>query len=462
MRQTPLTNSLALGYLLTDDPYADATPLGVGSRELFVPDLAIGRLVEMPAEIKVALDNYVTFDGLLDPQTALSTGYDFLDDGAEEIAKALRDNELGPNGDGLTTAELRGDLWDSAALDEHLTGTATVPAPDIASVNAHFDHFRALPAASDAAGNETDLYTTDDVLDEATRPTLERSLLFSMGCHGGLSVSDLTVGGIRTNDWAQSFAGAGAVFAGNTGFGYGDTAIVAATEDLMLRFAGNLDGTMTVGEAMSLAKQRYISATRVGMTPFDEKVVAQVVMYGMPQYRIGSVTPEEPTFVTPTPDTTGLGLDTFAVTLGDEFELETGENGRGQYWTFGGDSQATAGQPVQPRAVVDVTADAAPGAWRPHHQPDVDRRPAERPGVHHAGSRLGRHLARGEHHAHHLPDPAAIGQPLRDAGRTARRARRDPRPVLGRRRRHGRRTSAAVHIARGLGAVRTDVRSRSR
>ena len=151
VRQTPLTNSLALGYLLTDDPYADATPLAVGSRELFVPDLAIGRLVETPAEIKVALDNYVRFDGRLDPQTALSTGYDFLDDGAEEIAEALRDNELGPNGDGLTTAELRGDTWDSAALDDALTGTATVPAPDIASVNAHFDHFRALPAASDAA-----------------------------------------------------------------------------------------------------------------------------------------------------------------------------------------------------------------------------------------------------------------------------------------------------------------------
>ena len=108
---------------------------------------------------------------------------------------------------------------------------------------------------------------------------------------------------------------------------------------------------------MSLAKQRYISATRVGMTPFDEKVVAQVVMYGMPQYRIGGVTPEEPTFVTPTPDDHRSRPRHVRGQLGDEFELETGENGRGQYWTFGGDSQATAGQPVQPRAVVDVTAD---------------------------------------------------------------------------------------------------------
>ena len=65
--QTPLTTSLALGYLLSDDPYGDAAPLAVGTRELFVPDVALGRLVETPAEIVVAVDNYRTFHGELDP-----------------------------------------------------------------------------------------------------------------------------------------------------------------------------------------------------------------------------------------------------------------------------------------------------------------------------------------------------------------------------------------------------------
>ena len=115
-RQSPLTAALSLGYLLTDDPYADAHPLSVGPRELFVPTIAIGRLVETPAEIKTALDNYVRFDGELDPTTALSTGYDFLTDGAEAVAEALRER-LG-NGDCPTDVELIGDDVDrDAQLD---------------------------------------------------------------------------------------------------------------------------------------------------------------------------------------------------------------------------------------------------------------------------------------------------------------------------------------------------------
>ncbi len=352
--QTPLTTSLALGYLMSDDPYGDAAPLTVGTRELFVPDVALGRLVETPPEIVVALDNYRTFFGELDPSTALSTGYDFLQDGASAVAGALSAN-------GLPTARLIDDEWDAGALDAALSGTATVPAPDVASVNAHFDHFRALPAEPTLPNEPPPaLYTTDDVLDATTRPAIERALLFSMGCHGGLSVSDLTVGGIRSTDWAQTFTGAGGVFAGNTGFGYGDDAVVGATEDLMLRFARHLDGTRTVGEAMALAKQLYVAANRENLTPFDEKVVAQVVVYGLPQYRLGDGTPAEQTEVTPVPDVLGP-LDGTVGTLANAFELlpnpaDVPNPERGRYYAVAGDTQTTANQPVQPRAIVDVTA----------------------------------------------------------------------------------------------------------
>ena len=92
---SPLTSALALGFVLSDDPYGDARPIAVGTRELFVPERAVGRLVETPAEIVKALENYVTFRGHLDPTTtALSTGYDFLDDGAQAVADALRANGL--------------------------------------------------------------------------------------------------------------------------------------------------------------------------------------------------------------------------------------------------------------------------------------------------------------------------------------------------------------------------------
>ncbi len=341
--QSPLTAALALGYLLSDDPYADAHPLSVGTRELFVPTVAIGRLVEAPEEIVTALDNYVRFDGRLDPTTALSTGYDFLSDGADSVAAALTAN-------GLTADTLIGDTWTAAELEGDLNA-----GPDVASVNAHFDHAHALPADQDRAGVQDELYTLTDIGDD-TAAGLDGSILFSMGCHAGLSVSDITVGGLRQADWAQTISGLGAVFAGNTGYGYGDDAVVGATEDVMRRFAASLDGTLSVGEAMALAKQQYVAATSV-ITPFDEKVVSQVVMYGLPQLRIGEGTPVTPPDGPPITTDPSTGLEAAAVSLTAAIDTDLREvtTERGNYWSYLGDTLTTPDQPVQPRAIVDLT-----------------------------------------------------------------------------------------------------------
>ena len=45
----------------------------------------VGRLVETPAEIVAALDQYLAVHGRIDPTTALSSGYDFLSDGAAAV-----------------------------------------------------------------------------------------------------------------------------------------------------------------------------------------------------------------------------------------------------------------------------------------------------------------------------------------------------------------------------------------
>ena len=46
----PTQAALEQGYILTDDFYADShDPLRWRGRELYAPDLAIGRLVETPA-----------------------------------------------------------------------------------------------------------------------------------------------------------------------------------------------------------------------------------------------------------------------------------------------------------------------------------------------------------------------------------------------------------------------------
>jgi hypothetical protein len=355
--QSPLTAALALGYLPSDDPYGDAHPVQVGPRELFAPTIAVGRLVETPTEIVAALGAYLESQGRLDPTTALSTGYDFLTDGAEAVARELEAANMST--DRLVTAD-----WTAAELEADLdTG------PDVASVNAHFDHYRALPADQDARGVQDELFTLADVDDGrdddgdgeidpgSTAAALQGTLLFSMGCHGGLSVSDTSVNGPHRADWAQTFTGIGAVFAGNSGYGYGDDTVVGATEDLMRRFAAGLDGTLSAGQAMALAKQQYLAAASV-LTPFDEKVSAQVIFYGLPQFRLGSGTPQPPVDAPIAADrTTGLDATDVAVTgaVGTDLVPSPPGGARGVYYSYRGDVLASADQPVQPRAVVDLT-----------------------------------------------------------------------------------------------------------
>ena len=93
---------------------------------------------------------------------------------------------------------------------------ATNP-PVIDSINAHYDHIRSLPADENAANRETILYTTADL----AGPTTGR-VIFTMGCHSALNVSDFVVSSALAPDWAQTYAPSGAiVYMGNSGTGSG-------------------------------------------------------------------------------------------------------------------------------------------------------------------------------------------------------------------------------------------------
>ena len=90
-----LFGSLASGDILSDDVYADTAPFaGTDENRLFLPRLAIGRLVETPDQISAALDRFSdrTVRGALDATTGLVTGYDFLADGARSMAENLQAN----------------------------------------------------------------------------------------------------------------------------------------------------------------------------------------------------------------------------------------------------------------------------------------------------------------------------------------------------------------------------------
>jgi Ca2+-binding RTX toxin-like protein len=258
-------------HYLSDSPYGDLDPVPWLDRFAYLPELAVGRLVETPDQIVGALQAFIANQGVLDPQTAATAGYDFLTDGSEEIDTALA-GFLGE----ANTDTLINETWTRADLVDQFAAGG-----DLLSPNAHYDHYRALPAIGNLTGSETDLFTIDDVdgLDLANR------IIFTMGCHGGLNV-DGTAGVVaQSEDWAEVYGGLRAIYIGNTGYGYGDTATVALSEQVMANLAARLDGRYTVGQALADAKQeQFGKAGLYGI--YDLKAIEEATLYGLPFWQI--------------------------------------------------------------------------------------------------------------------------------------------------------------------------------
>ena len=88
-RSDDLYGALFEHRVLSDDPYATTDPIPYLQRQLFVPQLAVGRLVETAAQITGTLTRFLDFGGDLDPTSARTSGYDFLQDGANGVAAAF-------------------------------------------------------------------------------------------------------------------------------------------------------------------------------------------------------------------------------------------------------------------------------------------------------------------------------------------------------------------------------------
>jgi Ca2+-binding RTX toxin-like protein len=358
-----LYGALLTRHYLSDDPYGDLDPIPWLERFLHVPELAVGRLVEDPAAILLALDHFVdpAFNGVLDPQTASVSGYDFLDDGTQAVSDRLANIYGAPSVSGLIDETFEpGDdplsAWTRAQLLAELDlvdGTPGSDTPDIISVNAHSDHFRQLPSFGDANDDENDLFEVAD-LGPLPFDSLAGNIVFTMGCHAGLSVSDIGVSTGNPTDWAQAYSEQGALYVGNSGYGYGDTAAVALSERIYAEFAENLDGTMSVGLAMTFAKQEYFAQLgQYGV--YDEKAMQQIIFYGLPMYSLGATPPDSPPVPLPTAIDPGTGLEAATITLTPTYQENTSEEGT--YFSVGGQTQQTHYRPIQPIDSVDVTQD---------------------------------------------------------------------------------------------------------
>jgi Tol biopolymer transport system component len=330
-------STYGLGFLPTDDPLGDVNYSGKGT---YVPELAVGRLVEKPNQVLDQITQYIDRNGAINPTRALTTGYDFLKDGATKISAGFK-TRLGTN----NAQELINDSWSKDNLLAAMFPASNPPVLD--SINAHYDHFRALPADENAAQREEILYTTADL---AGRSTSGR-VIFTVGCHSVLPVSDFVFGNVLNADWAQAYAQSGAVvYMGNTGYGLGDTAAVLYSEKLSLLFADRLDGSMTVGQALAFAKQEY--AATPTQSGYHLKVIDEATLMGLPMYRVGTgSTPAPPTpAVTTTDSATGLPTAAFSVT--PSFTRVNTPIGS---YDVSDDAFAENRRPIEPTTKLDIT-----------------------------------------------------------------------------------------------------------
>ncbi len=349
----PITGTIAIaladGMTLSDDPYASLS----GDQAPYIPDLSAGRLVESPEEIMAAVDAFLASNQINTHSRVFVSGADnYLLDSAYTIADTFQAAHLLPS-------SLIGNDWSAADLSSYLLDRNN----DVVSLNQHAYHDKLLAPDDTFLSPHQVLTASGD---------LERTLVYAMGCHAGLSLPDAanTSSGL---DFPQAFAQRGAPFVGNTGYGWSTLYAIGLTERLMLYYSQELAPapahTVSIGQALRDAKRRYyLSSWR--FDEYDAKVLNELTLYGLPMYHMS--TPVN----TPTPaeDNRPTGIDVTYTTADSQsrtqdtaaylppsltqaniqfqfprenFDLSQVDDAR--YYSYIGEVQVNRGMPLLPR-----------------------------------------------------------------------------------------------------------------
>lgn len=250
---------------LTDGFYGDREFSTWDGHDLYVPDLAVGRSVETPAEIEGQIE-YFALAGERTVNQALVTGYDFLQDASQEICATIDSHAI------VTDCDLVSDTWGLDGLRQPLFRSTN----DLVSLNQHSNHhIYGVPAAT--------ALSTEMILDDAT--DLSGQVIYSSAPHAGLNVPPQDP--YESLDWPQALAEKGAVYISSTGHIWGSSNSVALTESLVVSLTRHLVSGhySSIGDAMVSTKQEYYEDTEP-FDVYDEKVLAGFVLSGLPMYSV--------------------------------------------------------------------------------------------------------------------------------------------------------------------------------
>jgi hypothetical protein len=281
---TTVGAAIGENFYLTDDVIAaqSGTPPFLGGTGLrlgdYLPDLAVGRLVETPAEITRTVNNFITQNGVLDltatvDPRVLVTGYDFLLDSASALADDW--GSLSP----AAVDSLLGSDWTATDLESRFSRDHR-----ISFLNGHATHFAegvpgsaSLPAAT--------IFNTQP-------PGLSGGVVFAVGCHGGLTVPGADHSGTdpdHSRDLPQTFLGLGAIaYVANSGFGWGLVDGIGYSERLITLLSDQLraGGTVVVGDAVHEAKRLYFRDRGLENQSYAQKILFEWTLFGLPMYAV--------------------------------------------------------------------------------------------------------------------------------------------------------------------------------
>ncbi len=175
--------SLRNDMVLSQDAYGAGTQISVRTSNFPIPGLAVGRLVETPADMAGLIDAFIASPttGLV-PGTGLVSGYDFLSDAANAVATELTTGGVTVDGTLIAPNNISPQdpaAWKATDLGQKLLGTAR---NDVIFLAGHFSANSAL-----AADFTTSLFTSQ--LDASTT-NFTNAIVFSAGCHSGYNIAD--------------------------------------------------------------------------------------------------------------------------------------------------------------------------------------------------------------------------------------------------------------------------------
>jgi CSLREA domain-containing protein len=300
---------LNVGLVQSQDRYGAAAVISRGDHTLAVPDLAVGRLVESANDIVTVVDAYIATNGVVVPNSALVTGYDFVGDAARAI-------NIEANAGTNATAELL--IQDpgfspsdpSAWSADDLRAKLFTGNHDLVVLSGHFSAGNLLAA---------DYATTMTAAEVSNSPVdFTNVIVLTLGCHGGYTIPtvDQLPGASPDPDWPKAFLrkqAAGYIAA--TGYAYGDTELTEYGERLFVNLTQQLRtgaGPVALGQALVAAKQQYLAET-AQLSGIDEKTIIEMTLYGLPMMMVNmpgariNPTPDSSIITAAPPVTTGPG-----------------------------------------------------------------------------------------------------------------------------------------------------------